>query len=183
MENENTINEDVKSESTNEEGVKETSVDTDNTKTENNIPYSRFKDVNDKLKDATAKLDSYEAKMETARQKKMEEDGKLKELLAEKETEITSLKDKAEKLDKIEADRRESLISKLPDDLKEDEEFLSLSNNQIQKIVDKLETSSSAQVNSQQASRGVANAKPDLDKMSRSERRKNWTDIIKSYSN
>lgn len=183
MSNDDTINQDVKTETTNEDSVKDTSVDTDNTKTENSIPYARFKEQNDKLKDATAKLESIETEREKERQKKMEADGKYQELIAEQKTTIKSLQEKADTLDKIEADRRESLISKLPDDLKEDEEFLSLSNNQIQKVVDKLETSSTAQVNSQQASRGVANAKPDLDKMSQKEKRKNWADIIKSYSN
>jgi hypothetical protein len=183
VENDNAIGQDVKTESTNEEGVNDTSVDNDNIKTENNIPYARFKEQNDKLKTAQAELDSLKSGQEKARTQKMEDDGKLKELLAEQKVVIDSLQTKADKLDKIQADTRERLISTLPDDLKEDEDVLAMTNNQLSKMMDKLDSHKSATVDNSAPSRGLANVTTDLKSLDRDTQRKNWSDILKKHTN
>jgi hypothetical protein len=183
VENDNTIGQDVKTEVTNEEGVKDTSVDNDNTKTENNIPYARFKDVNDKLKTALNKIESFEANQEKTRMKKMEEDGKLKELLAEKDKQIESMTPQVEELVGLKAQRRESLISKLPEDMKEDEDILAMSNTQIEKVLTKMESVKPASVDTSTPSRGMAHVDTNIKNLSTDEMRSNWSDILKKHSN
>ena len=75
------INQDVNTEATNEESVKDTSVDQNNSKNDNEgtIPYARFKEINDKYKSVTAELSKITSANDKAREQKLKEDGKLKD--------------------------------------------------------------------------------------------------------
>ena len=117
-----TINQDVKQDTTNEESVTESSVDHNNSKNDNesSIPYARFKEINDKFKTATEELSKIKSANDKAREQKLKEDGKLKELLDEKESLISDLKGKAESWEKYNAERRDVLLSKLPESDRED---------------------------------------------------------------
>ncbi|MBS4014014.1 MAG: hypothetical protein KGZ97_09715 [Bacteroidetes bacterium] len=60
--------------------------------TEQQIPKSRFDEVNEKVKTLASKLAEYETKEREASEIKMKEDGKYKELLETKENEIKTLR-------------------------------------------------------------------------------------------
>lgn len=175
-----TINQDVKSESTNEESVIESSVEqTTKNDNEGSIPYSRFKEINDKFKSVSAELSKINSANEKARELKLKDDGKLKELLDEKETLISDLKGKAESWDAYKANRRDALLSKLPEADRED--FADLNLKQLEKVVDKLSTQSNAQVSTSPATRG-GGLDVNMKDLNRDETRDNWADILAKHS-
>ena len=157
------------------------SADQDST-TNDTIPYKRFKQINDKNKDLEARLSKYEADQETARQKKLEEDGKLKELLSEKETSIKELQGKADQWDKYKSDRKDMLLSKLPE--KDRADFADLKLTQLEKVVNKL-TTGSGSGSQPTANENPARGRSDLNmkEMSRSQVRDNWEDILNKHQN
>ena len=173
------INQDVNTEATNEESVKETSVDqTTKNDNEGTIPYARFKEINDKFKSVSAELSKINSANNEARELKLKEDGKLKELLDEKESLISDLKGKAESWDAYRADRRDVLLSKLPKDDRED--FAELNLKQLEKVVDKLSANSSAPVANNPASRG-GGLDVNMKDMDRDEQRSKWADILNKH--
>ncbi len=121
-----------------ESAVNDPAVKQDEKKTVDSIPYARFKEVNDELKAARDKLDELKEAQKKARAKKMEEDGKLKELLKEKEQEIEQLQVKSTAWDSYQADRRQTLLGKLPEEDRELYDELSLI--KLEKVVEKLST-------------------------------------------
>ena len=64
------INQDVNTEATSEDSVKETSVEQNNSKNDNesSIPYTRFKEINDKFKIATEELSKIKSANDKARE-------------------------------------------------------------------------------------------------------------------
>tara|TARA_B100000519_G_C14260350_1_gene447436 strand:- start:1468 stop:2010 length:543 start_codon:yes stop_codon:yes gene_type:complete len=176
------INQDVNTEATNEESVKDTSVDQNNSKNDNesSIPYARFKEINDKFKTATEELSKIKSANDKAREQKLKEDGKLKELLDEKESLISELQGKAESWDKYKADRRDVLLSKLPESDRDD--FADLNLKQLEKVVDKLSANTqSAPVANTPASRG-GGLDVNMKDMDRNEQREKWADILAKHS-
>tara|TARA_R100000734_G_scaffold1266_2_gene1325 strand:+ start:644 stop:1183 length:540 start_codon:yes stop_codon:yes gene_type:complete len=176
-----TINQDVKVDTTSEESVKESSVDHNNSKNDNEsaIPYTRFKEINEKLKTATEELSKIKSANDKAREQKLKEDGKLKELLDEKEKLITDLSGKAESWDAYRSERKELLLSKLPEADRED--FASLNLKQLEKVVDKLSTTTSAPVANNPATRG-GGLDVNMKDMNRDEQRDRWADILSKHS-
>jgi hypothetical protein len=69
----------------------------------------------------------------------------------------------------------------LPDDLKEDEDILAMSNTQLEKVMDKLSSIKPASVDTTSASRGSTSMKKNMKDMTSSELRENWSDIINGY--
>jgi len=132
--------------------VKEPITETDSVKTENTIPYSRFKEVNDKLKEYETKLAKRDSDEETHRKAELEKQGEYKQLLAEAKAEIDSLKPYKEKLDGYVADRRDVLVSKLPESKRE--KYTNAPLDILEEIVeDFTKASPRAGVSNQQASR------------------------------
>lgn len=80
------------------------------------IPYERFKEVNDAKKVAEAKLAEYEAAQETARQAKLEKEGEYKTLIEEQKVTIAGLTEKITEWDSYKSARRQTLIEKIPED-------------------------------------------------------------------
>jgi membrane protein involved in colicin uptake len=70
----------------------------------------------DKAKDKARKVEEAEKK---ALEAKAIEEGKIKEVLAQRESEIAAAREKLTKYEEMETKRREGLISQLPDDKKE----------------------------------------------------------------
>ena len=176
------INQDVNTEATREDSVKETSVDHNNSKNDNesSIPYARFKEINDKFKTATEELSKIKSANDKAREQKLKEDGKLKELLDEKESLISDLKGKAESWDAYRSERKELLLSKLPEADRED--FAGLNLKQLEKVVDKLSANTqSAPVANNPASRG-GGLDVNMKDLNRDEQRDKWADILAKHS-
>jgi len=88
---------------------------------------------------AEGRLEKHDVESETARKLKMEEDGKLKELVSEMENQIETLKVKADAGDAMIKDRHEKLLLELPEEDRED--FEDLPTNQLEKVVAKFKTS------------------------------------------
>jgi len=105
--------------------MSETTVETPDVKTETvvedvnkpaDIPYSRFKEVNDELKSFKDKIAKMESDKEAARKKELEKQGEYKTLLDETTQKLEAVTTKANEWDQYKADRRKSLIDKLPED-------------------------------------------------------------------
>ncbi len=80
------------------------------------IPYARFKEVNDNLKSLQADFDKAKDDQKKLRDAELEEQGKYKDLLEEKKLELVETKLKADEWDTYQADRRKALIERLPED-------------------------------------------------------------------
>jgi len=93
--------------------VKEVPVSTD-VKT-NDIPYARFKEVNEKSIALQEKLDAMEAKVKKARDSELEKQGEYKTLLDEVNLELASTKLKADEWTEYQETRRKTLIEQLPE--------------------------------------------------------------------
>jgi DNA repair exonuclease SbcCD ATPase subunit len=82
---------------------------------DNTVPYERFKEINDRMKALEADLNKRTEAEKKALEDKAIEEGKLKDVLATKESELASLQEKAEKYEEQEQKLRKSLIDKLDD--------------------------------------------------------------------
>ena len=89
----------------------------------NNVPYDRFKEVNQAKKDGLeqigklqAQIDKMNSDNKSKAEAKLVEDGKLKEALDLMTKERDSFKGQSEQWNTYQADKRESLMSKLTDD-------------------------------------------------------------------
>ena len=144
--------------------------DTEVVKNETNesIPYDRFKQVNDEKNALKSKLD----------------EGRYKELLEKADSEINELKTYKEKFDQYENNRRESLLSNVPED--EREKLSSLDLDTLEYVVTKVQKTTEPANPSH-----IPGANRNLDKkqlpkdwtsMDDRERRTNWSDIVKSFA-
>jgi len=79
------------------------------------VPYARFKEVNDALKETTARISQIEADQKKAREAELAEQGKFKELLETATAERESYKVEAESWKAYQADRRKTLTEQLPE--------------------------------------------------------------------
>ena len=125
-----------------EEQVVETNEKTPDTEvvkneTNESIPYDRFKQVNDEKNALKSKLDEFISAQDASKKKKLEEEGRYKELLEKADAEINDLKPYKEKFDQYENSRRESLLSNVPED--EREKLSSLDLNTLEYVVAKVQ--------------------------------------------
>ena len=74
------------------------------------IPYARFSEVNSRMKNAEAELESYKAKADSKRKAQLEKQGEYKSLLQETEKELADVKEKASAWESYEAQKREQLL-------------------------------------------------------------------------
>lgn len=84
---------------------------------EQSVPYSRFKEINDKKKELEDKLKEKEEAEEAARLKKAEEDGDLQKVNKELSDKVDKLKGKADKYDKLEQGIRDDALKTIADAL------------------------------------------------------------------
>ena len=89
-----------------------------------------------RAQDAEGNLDKYNKKQESARKKKLEEEGKLQQVIDEQDTLIVKLKEQAEYGVQLEKSQKQDLINQLPEDDRADFEDLPV--NQLKKIIPKL---------------------------------------------
>ena len=89
-----------------------------------------------RAQDAEGNLDKYNKKQDAARKKKLEEEGKLQQVIDEQDALIVQLKEKAEYGVELEKAQKQDLINQLPEDDRADFEDLPV--NQLKKIIPKL---------------------------------------------
>ena len=89
-----------------------------------------------RAQDAEGNLDKYNKKQESARKKKLEEEGKLQQVIDEQDALIVNLREKAEYGIQLEKSQKQDLINQLPEDDRADFEDLPV--NQLKKIIPKL---------------------------------------------
>jgi alanyl-tRNA synthetase len=74
------------------------------------IPYARFSEVNSRMKEAEAELESFKTKADSKRKAQLEKQGEYKSLLQETEKELADVKEKASAWESYEAQKREQLL-------------------------------------------------------------------------
>jgi len=108
------MSEDVKMDEGIEEiAVKETSQESTSqgvNSVSDSIPYSRFSEVNSRMKTAEAELESFKTKADVKRKATLEKQGEFKSLLQETEKELAEVKEKASAWESYESQKREQLL-------------------------------------------------------------------------
>ena len=133
------------------------------------------------IKELQAKLDEHNTANEKARQKQLSEDGKKDELIAELNTKVDKLEGEYTRLSKYEDDEKTSLIKSIASGNEEEEELSKESLSTLRLLKTKI-AAKSPEV---PTARGSVGYQPptDISKMSPEDRKKNWGDIIKQYTN
>ena len=171
-----------------EEQVVETNEKTPDTEvvkneTNESIPYDRFKQVNDEKNALKLKLDEFISAQDESKKKKLEEEGRYKELLEKADAEINDLKPYKEKFDQYENNRRESLLSNVPEN--EREKLSSLDLDTLEYVVTKVQNTTEP-ANPSHIPGANRNVDKKLEKswmdLSDDEKKSNWSDIVKSFT-
>ena len=80
------------------------------------IPYARFKEINDALKESNETITQMKANEKAKKDKELESQGKYKTLLEERDAELEVANKKASEWDTYQEARRKSLIDVIPED-------------------------------------------------------------------
>ena len=133
------------------------------------------------IKELQAKLAEHETAKEKTRQKQLSEDGKKDELIAELNSKVDNLTGEYTRLSKYEDDEKTNLIASIASDEAEAEQLEKESLATLRMIKNKIAAKSPE---APPARGSVGNQQPlDISKMSSEDRKKNWGDIIKQYTN
>ena len=152
------------SEEKNENQVEENNVENPSTDASknNDIPYSRFQEVNTAKKEAESKmtemqerLDAIDAENKAKREERLKKNEEYTTLIAEKDAEIDKYKGTANKWNEYETNRRDTLIGKLPENKQKFVSSMSLT--ELEEFVD-IETANTNKGTGMDSSR--AGAKP-----------------------
>ena len=178
MENTEVKAEDVKKQEPIAGEVQETQT-VENPNVNQNVPYSRFKDVNDQLKEHKLKLSELEREREERDAKIKAEKGEFKDLY-EREVQLKKQAEaKAKQFDEYVEARKSQIMAEWSDEDKE--LYGSMSLDKLERHNDKLNSNKVVKTNTQKA--GLSNGKPmsfeDFDSMSVAEKRRNWSDYLK----
>jgi|SaaInl7_150m_RNA_FD_contig_21_623531_length_640_multi_13_in_0_out_0_1 hypothetical protein len=144
---------------------------------ENSIPYYRFKEINESLRDARGEITKLKEKQESERKAELEKQGEYKTLLDETKAELEKVTAKANAWNDYENTRRESLLSKLPEN--DREIYGSLSLEKLEQHIDRFSIS---KVDSTKSGVTKPSTKPFTD-MDEKEKRQNWSAILDKYRN
>lgn len=110
------MTEEVKTEDVKTEDVKTDDVKTDVKKDVDSIPYARFKEINDALKESNDAIDKMKADQKSVKEKELTEQGKYKELLETKEAELKIAAEQAKQWKEYQDSHRKMLIELIPED-------------------------------------------------------------------
>ena len=133
------------------------------------------------IKELQAKLAEHETASEKRRQKQLSDDGKKDELISELNSKVEKLEGEYTRLSKYEDDEKTSLIASIASADAEAEELSREKLSTLRLLKNKIAAKSPE---SPTARGSVGNQQPfDINKMSSEERKKNWSDIIKQYTN
>ncbi len=126
-----------------------------------------------------AKLGEYETANEKARQKQLAEDGKKDELIAELNSKVNKLEGEYTRLSKYEDDEKTNLIASIAADETEAETLSKESLSTLRLLKNKIASKPSE---APPARGSVGNQPPpDFTKMSKEDRKKNWSNILNQY--
>ena len=132
------------------------------------------------IKEQAAEIAELKAEKETRRQKKLSDDGKKDELIAELNSKVDNLTGENTRLSKYEDDEKTNLIASIASDEAEAETLENESLSTLRLLKNKI-AAKSPEV---PTARGSVGYQPpaDISKMSQEDRKKNWGDIIKQYT-
>jgi len=108
---------DVKTEANPTEGVDNQIVGQD-VKT-SDVPYARFKEVNDKLKSFQAEKDKLATEVNSMKEAKLIEEGKKDDVIANLKSELANIKKDNDVLSNYVVDERDRLLSNIPEEKRE----------------------------------------------------------------
>ena len=163
--------------------VKDQAVETPDVK-QSNVPYFRFKEVNDQLNDMKNTVSNLKANEEEREAKIKAEKGEYRELY-EKEVELRKTAEaKTVKADEYFESRRDQIMSNWSDEDKEIYGDMPLEN--LERHNDSLNRTKAVKTNT--AKSGVSQGKPfkgdiwdDSDQDAVKQKRKNWNDIVRQW--
>ena len=89
--------------------------DVNQEKTDHTVPYSVFKDTKDQLGELKNQLSEFQNQQKLAKEKKMEEEGQLKELLQEKNSIIDKQNEQLQEWSQYKTNKRENLLNQIPE--------------------------------------------------------------------
>ena len=133
------------------------------------------------IKEQAAEIAELKAEKETRRQKKLSDDGKKDELIAELNSKVDNLTGENTRLSKYEHDEKTNLIASIASDEAEAETLSKESLSTLRLLNKKIATKSS-EAPPARGSVGNQTPPPDFDKMSKGEMKKNWGNILKHYT-
>ena len=135
------------------------------------------------IKEQAAEIAELKAEKETRRQKKLSDDGKKDELIAELNSKVDNLTGENTRLSKYEDDEKTNLIASIASDEAEAETLENESLSTLRLLKSKIASITPEAAPSPSARGSVGNQPPpgDWTTMDAGERRKNWGDILKSF--
>ena len=135
------------------------------------------------IKELQAKLAEHETASEKRRQKQLSDDGKKDELISELNSKVEKLEGEYTRLSKYEDDEKTNLITSIASDTGEAETLEKESLATLRLLKSKIASITPEAAPSPSARGSVGNQPPpgDWTTMDAGERRKNWSDILKSY--
>ena len=177
------MSEDVKVEAQ-EQGVKEAQ-DTQVVEKENSVPISRFNEVIKERNELRNEVTNFKTDAEQARAKKLEEEGEFKTLLAEERNKSTNLGEQLnstkEELNSYITDEKNRLLDKLPEDKRDKYKEVDLST--LRNVVDDFSEVTKKNLKSSEAGlQRKSLPENPFKELSEDDQRKNWQDVISSYS-
>ena len=148
------------------------------------VPYPRFKALIDEKNEAKAQLDDLQKKIkndkDTRKIKELEAKGEYEKLATDLSTKLEVSEEKSRAWDEYEASRRESLLSKLPEEDRGTYDGLPL--DKLEAHVDKFTSKSKIpNVNNSNPMIGLDPNIGDWTELSSTEKRKNWSGIVDSF--
>jgi len=135
------------------------------------------------IKEQAAEIAELKAEKETRRQKKLSDDGKKDELIAELNSKVDNLTGENTRLSKYEDDEKTNLIASIASDEAEAETLSSESLSTLRLLKSKIASATPETTPSPTARGSVGNQPPpeDWTKMDERTRRRDWGNIIKNY--
>ena len=131
------------------------------------------------IKELQTKLAEFESANEKRRQKQLSEDGKKDELISELNAKVEKLEGEYTRLSKYEEDEKTGLIASLASNEEEAEQLSGESLSTLRLLKSKIATKTPEAPMARGS--GGNQPPPDISKMSQEDRKKNWSDILRSY--
>ena len=146
------------------------------------VPYARFNELSKQNKKLQKQMDEINSEREEARIKRMEEEGKTKELYSELQIKNKALEEKNAYYEGLEEQERESLLSQIPDG--ERSIYEDLSTLKLRAHVENIAKLQNVKTDKSAPLRGNnLGIKHDSEiwKMDPKDRKKNWGNVIKHF--
>jgi predicted nuclease with TOPRIM domain len=144
-----------------------------------NVPYHRFSELTENYRELEEKFDGLVKEQESARQKKLQEEGKYQELIVEKDKTIEQLSQDNKDKSEYQGLRRDMLLSELSDEDKK--AFGNLPLIQLEMLVAKFSKEQRKNVPDVPGAINEGEAPKDWVNMPDDERRANWNRVLQTY--